>query len=362
MPTGQFTAADLQQAAPPPTGQFTMADIDAPSKNITDYASDFGKHFATGMENLAAPFLKASAPNVALQLWRHLHGQPNELKDVPENAMQAFLMSGGFGEEIPPGSKAAGAPEATVPAKTADVLEHPGLKPWVNAAKAEIMKIPGANLLKTAIDSAKGFAESTPEAPAAPTPVVPQTNGVPWGAKIPEAAAAPQPAAITLTEAPVSATAAESIPRTLSGESALRQILTGQDNANLLKIARSRGISVSTESQLKPGVADNRIINKIIDDFSDDELDNIRSTYLQNQSKHQFGDVGPEAWKTMSLQTYFPDVKIPTATLKRTASAINKPAMTPPAGYKPTATAASDDLTGILQDSLKKARELKELR
>src|SRR5208337_417633 len=35
------------------------------------------------------------------------------------------------------------------------------------------------------------------------------------------------------------------IPRTLAGDSALRRILTGQDNANLLKIARSRGINVT---------------------------------------------------------------------------------------------------------------------
>jgi hypothetical protein len=114
------------------------------------------------------------------------------------------------------------------------------------------------------------------------------------------------------------------IPRTLSGDSALTQILTGQDNANLLKIAKSRGINVAKESQLKPGVADQLLIKKIQADMSPEELDEIGARYLENQRMggHQFGDVGPEAWKAMSLQTYFPDVKIPAAVLKRTGKAI----------------------------------------
>jgi hypothetical protein len=62
------------------------------------------------------------------------------------------------------------------------------------------------------------------------------------------------------------------IPRTLSGESALGQVLTGLDNRTLLKIAKSRGIDVTREAQLKPGVADQKVIKKIVDDFSPDEL------------------------------------------------------------------------------------------
>lgn len=114
------------------------------------------------------------------------------------------------------------------------------------------------------------------------------------------------------------------VPRTLSGDSALRQILTGQDNANLMKIARSRGINVSQEAQLKPSVADSRLVNKIIDDFSPDELAELRDQYLENtrMGKHNFGDIGPEAWKTMSLQSYFPEVKIPAAQMLRTRTAI----------------------------------------
>ena len=81
-------------------------------------------------------------------------------------------------------------------------------------------------------------------------------------------------------------------------------MLTGQDNRNLLKIARSRGINVTAEAQPKPGVADNKIINKIIDNFSPDELDELRNKGLEVASnRHQFGDIGPEAWKTLGMET-----------------------------------------------------------
>ena len=113
--------------------------------------------------------------------------------------------------------------------------------------------------------------------------------------------------------------------RTLSGESALRQILTGQDYQNLMKIAKSRGINVSQEAQLRPGVADPRLISKIVDDFSPDELADMRATYMETERfKHNFGDITPEAWKTLSLQNYFPDVKITQAALKRTQASIAK--------------------------------------
>lgn len=155
------------------------------------------------------------------------------------------------------------------------------------------------------------------------------------------------------------------IPRTLAGDSALRQVLTGQDNANLLKIAKSRGINVTKEAQLKAGVADNLLINKIINDFSPDELQNARDTFLESRrNMHQFGEIGPEAWKTMGVQTFFPDVKIPAAALKRTQAAIasNEPVVTPgetPVPKKPAAAAGEDDLTDQLQQSLDQVKAQK---
>lgn len=143
------------------------------------------------------------------------------------------------------------------------------------------------------------------------------------------------------------------MPRTLSGESALRQILTGQDNANLLKIARSRGINVSQEAQLKPSVADSRLISKIIEDFSPEELGEMRDQYLENtrMGKHNFGDIGPEAWKTMSLQSYFPDVKIPASQMIRTRTAI---ANAPLKNVMPE-TSTIGDLMGDLKRAAKAA-------
>lgn len=98
-----------------------------------------------------------------------------------------------------------------------------------------------------------------------------------------------------------------------------------------------------------------RLINKILDDFSDDELDNIRSTYLEStRFRHNFGDIGPEAWKTMSLQTYFPDVKIPQNVLNRVQNAITRSGAPAPASSSPP---PEGDLVDILQKSLEAAKQ-----
>ncbi len=191
-------------------------------------------------------------------------------------------------------------------------------------------------------------------------PVTPASETIQTVAGTSSTASAAPEAAIAPTASATNATASGAgIPRTLSGDSALRQVLTGQDNANLLKIAKSRGINVTQEAQLKPGTADGRLISKIVDDFSDEELENMRSTFLENtrMGKHQFGDVGPEAWKTMSLQTYFPDVKIPVAMLKRTQSAISRVAE----AASPTVNAPTEDLLPQLQESLKRAQAARQV-
>lgn len=146
------------------------------------------------------------------------------------------------------------------------------------------------------------------------------------------------------------------MPRTMQGESALRQVLTGQDNAELLKIAKARGINVSKEAQLKPGAANGLLVGKIIDDFSPEELEEIRAQYIENtRFRHVFGDVGPEAWKTMSLQTYFPDMKISASRLARTEKAIRGSSVSPVS----PAPSAVPDLTQILEESLKRVRQAK---
>jgi hypothetical protein len=161
------------------------------------------------------------------------------------------------------------------------------------------------------------------------------------------------PQAATAVPEPMTMSAnGNTIPRTMSGDSALRQILTGQDNANLLKIAKSRGINVTREALLKPGSADNLIINKIINDFSPDELNEVSAQYLENNRfRHNFGDIGAEAWKTLGLKSYFPDMKIPAAQLNRTQAAIEAAVQAAPAG--------DDSLLNALQESLKKAKAAK---
>lgn len=241
----------------------------------------------------------ASAPYIAKQIWAHIQGKPSDIKSIPQNAVMAFLAAGGL-PEGEAGELAPEAPKLTVGSKQ------------LNVAPAE-----------------RAIVASEPK--ALPAPVE---------------AAQPLPST-------------SNIPRTLSGDSALRQVLTGQDNANLLKIARSRGINVTKEAQLKAGVADNLLINKIIDDFSPEEFDNMRSTFMESQrNRAQFGDIGPEAWKTMSLKTYFPDVKISAAQLKRTAAAVGNTGKQALSDTLATTIAPSDegDLTSVLKQSLKLAK------
>jgi hypothetical protein len=243
------------------------------------------------------------------------------------------------------------------------VMDHP-----VTQALAKTVDVASFNRLSKLWDAWKNVPEeirarsAQPENPALTTPsrTLPGMNS-PEVIRPPAATAQPIPPRtglqLTGEVAPQAETAAtpeptatapngNTIPRTLSGDSALRQVLTGQDNANLLKIAKSRGINVTRESQLKPGTADNLLINKIVNDFSPDELSEIGAQYLENSRfRHSFGNIGPEAWKTMSLQTYFPDMKIPATTLARAAKAVAA-----------SATPSADDLTGILEKSLAQAR------
>lgn len=109
------------------------------------------------------------------------------------------------------------------------------------------------------------------------------------------------------------------LPRINSGEGVLNQALTSLDNATLLKVARSRGINVTKEAQLKPGAANNSIIKKIIDDFSPDELDEVRNQGIEISRNKPVSvdaeevtpDAAAEAWRSKVLNTFFPDIKIP---------------------------------------------------
>ncbi len=146
----------------------------------------------------------------------------------------------------------------------------------------------------------------------------------------------------------------ENAPRTLSGDSVLREELTKQPNNILLKIARSRGVDVAQEALLKPSNAvNNRIINKIVEDFSQDELDELSARRLEEErmGRHDFGEIGKEANQTISLQTYFPELKIPMSQIMRTQKAIRA------AGADKFAPVS--DLEGLLRESVRQANAKK---
>jgi hypothetical protein len=190
-----------------------------------------------------------------------------------------------------------------------------------------------AELLPWFMGGGKGEAAAGAEAEAVPKDAGDSFRNVPD----PEADVFRQPAPKPTPTPTPAAAAAEGVsarsgagvqnaPYTYSGESALRQVLTGLGNQDLLKVAKSRGIDIAREAQLKPGVADSRIVEKVINDFSPEELDDFRDTYLEATRQGRPFGVGPEAYTTRALQQFFPDLKLPQARLARTQKAFaNRP-------------------------------------
>ena len=174
-----------------------------------------------------------------------------------------------------------------------------------------------------------GPGQIPPESTAAPNPrVLAGNQGVittPRGLLPPGEAAAPA----QVTDAPPSnpefvepARSAIGGPRQLNPESVTRTILEGFDNKTLIKIAKSRGINVTAEQQLKPTVGNGRVIGKIVDDMSQDELEEIRARYIENTRQPLPKNIGPEAYRTAALSTYFPDLDLSNARLTRMGKAM----------------------------------------
>jgi len=314
-------------------------------------------------------------PNVANEIYKKRAGLPNRLAEIaPEAVMTVGPLALGA-EERPytPGTAAEQAAPRPAPA-TAESAS-PGAAGTVARHLPIIGKyIRAADMLGDLVDTIKG------KPPAPPTPAPPSVPpywgkqvgrdiGPPseWGQPNPPSAAGINPGANVPRQDVIAANPGEqarlaavgsrmtqplqlptqnrglalpagqpeplpepapmpqgasTVPRTLQGESALNQVLTGLDNKTLLQIARSRGINVSAEAQLKPGVADNRIIQKIVNDFSPDELADVRGQYLEiSRMRSPWEGLGPEPWRVRVLQQFFPDVRIPAAALKRADAA-----------------------------------------
>jgi hypothetical protein len=259
-------------------------------------------------------------PNVANEMYKKRAGLPNRLAEIaPEAVMTVAPMA--LGAEERPYTPGAVSERAAVQPAAAE--SGPGVMGTVARHLPYIGKyIRAADVLGDLLDSLKG----KPEAP--PTPAPPQVPAN-WGKPIPPTGppeqwgqriqSAPSPAAVT--ELPPMPTG--TVPRVLSGEGVIRQALTSLDNKSLLTVARSRGINVTAEANLKPGIADNRIITKILDDFSDEELDNARDIGIETSRNPAIaGNVSPEALRVQILQTFFPEAKIPQAALMRYRKAL----------------------------------------
>lgn len=116
---------------------------------------------------------------------RHTYSDPaNILADAGTG-----VLGGELGEVSDASKTASGAaPKAAAPSAAATLLEHPGVSPWVDLLKKELMKIPGADLIPAVVKSVKGFAEGAPEADvAAPIPSHPTGPPELWGQRIDQA-------------------------------------------------------------------------------------------------------------------------------------------------------------------------------
>jgi hypothetical protein len=272
---------------------------------------------------IATSFLNAKAPGVASKLPALMRDNATPAEQLPGQIITTGLMGmeGGLGEaDVPPGAPRPAPPVSAVPKEALGLIRKAALK-------FALKKVPGYHAANDIAEFAKDVVRLTDALgakEATPAQAIPQTEGTPWGKPILKPAEPAQAAPAVDATAPAR-TALERGPQPIAGESALNQILTAQDNANLLKIAKSRGINVTKEALLKPGTADKLLVKKIIDDFSPEELQDISAQYLENtRFKHNFGDIGPEAWQTLSLQSYFPEMKIPAAQLKRMQEAIQR--------------------------------------
>jgi hypothetical protein len=112
----------LQTDEPQPPAGYTIADDDGTpprEPGVIGVVNRVAGNVKKGVMAAAQPFIDASAPNVAVQLYKHFKGQPNTLDKIPESAVKAFLTAGGMPEgEVPEGETAAPEADPTPTPKT----------------------------------------------------------------------------------------------------------------------------------------------------------------------------------------------------------------------------------------------------
>src|SRR5579859_1434655 len=94
--SGQFSAADLEQP-PQARGRFSAADLDAAPPTLADQivnrAKTAGASVVRGVEQVAKPLYDVSAPKIAMELYKHYKGEPNDLANIPHKALELFAQS-----------------------------------------------------------------------------------------------------------------------------------------------------------------------------------------------------------------------------------------------------------------------------
>jgi hypothetical protein len=168
------------------------------------HASNIPVNVSHAMAGLLNQVWEVSAPRIANEVYKRVTGQPNELANLPEKVVPAFagLMVGMPETE---GETAAATRLSAPKADTAvgEVLDHPAVRPWVEALKKEVHKIPGVDVGKTILDSLRGLGQAaeappTPSAPSVPPEWGKGVYGTPidqWGQRVLPATPAPAPPA-----------------------------------------------------------------------------------------------------------------------------------------------------------------------
>lgn len=150
----------------------------------------------------------------------------------------------------------------------------------------------------------------SPEAVGAPTPntaaPIPARQGLMLQGEVEEPAAATEPAKPAVT-----GNVENKLAKILKSQNTAKEALAGLETPDLLNIAKKRELNVAIESKMEPVAAKKMLVNKILDDFSPEEMTSVKSV------------------------------------LKKAQKAIAK--------ARPVAD--DEDLTGILQNSLELARQ-----
>lgn len=357
------------------TGNYRGAAGGATGLAIQAALPEASKHAAPALGSLADtveaiadhPITRAMRKTVDVATFERL----GKIYDAWANQMPAQMKA--RAEAMKPVFPGAPLPENPGVFPGAQFPEHPGVFPG-----APLPATPAPEQLNPSLVSPARTLPgmNSPEVIRPPAQPIPPRQGLQLTGEVaPGEAEAAQP---TIPQRMRTAPDGSTIPRTLSGEGALLEALP-RNKSDLMAIAKSRGLSTSRESQLVPGAANKLLINKILNDFSPDELSEIRDAYLENtrMGHHDFGDLAQtlqdqgmdkeaaveraqEAWNVMKKQTYFPDLKIPAAELKRAQAtlAATKPSTVPTVAAKSASPPAiDDDLTGILQESLRRVQQ-----